>query len=147
MSTVAEKEDLLWNFARYHDDLNHITYHEEHGTPENQEWVALLVSTSDASVDHKDYMDELMETEGNVIVDPNWDEIAENFRNSSGRWDDARDYFMPKIDALDTPAKRANFLTKYVLKKMKERGVVADRVYVVIKSHWQKTMYDRIEEI
>lgn len=147
MSTVAEKENLLWNFARYHDDLQHITYHEEHGTPEGQEWIGVQVTTANASTDHADYFSELSETDGNVIVDPNWDEIAENFRNSSGAWDDARDYFIPKIDALDTPAKRANFLTKYVLKKMKERGVVAERVYVVIKSHWQKTMYDRIEEI
>lgn len=143
MSTVAEKEYLMWNFARYHDDLQHITYHEEHGIPEGQEWIGIVTNEDET---HAEYTDSLLE-QGYVVIDPNWDEIAENFRNSSGVWDEARDYFIPKIDALDTKTKQANFTTKYVLKKMKERGVIGDRVYVVISSKWPKTLYDRIEEI
>jgi hypothetical protein len=126
-------EELFFKFVQQHEDLAHIEYGEN--PVEGQQWIGVI--------DPEETLDNGIH-DGKLYIDPNWDEIAENFKASDGFGDDT---MKDMIIALDTKKKASNFVIKYVLTPMKAANVQADKVYVVISSHWTKTWFDSIEEI
>jgi hypothetical protein len=126
-------EELFFQFVKGHDDLAHIEYGEN--PVEGQQWIGV--------VDPEETLDNGIH-DGKLYIDPDWDEIAEAFKASSGFGDDT---MKNMITALDTQKKASNFVIKYVLTPMKAANVQADEVYVVISSHWTKTWFDSIQEI
>lgn len=140
--TNEEKENLFFNFVKYHDLLKHIEYSD---TPiEGQQWIG-IISNDDT---HAEWVAEnVMNDPTAVIIDPNWDEIRNDYENSSGMWDESKDYMIAKMEALDTQKKGANFLVKFVLQKMKDRNIKADKVYVGITTNFTKTWFDSTVEV
>jgi hypothetical protein len=126
-------EELFFKFVQQHEDLAHIEYGEN--PVEGQQWIGV--------VDPEETLDNGIH-DGKLYIDPNWDEIANDFKGSDGFGDDT---MKNMINALDTKKKASNFVIKYVLTPMKSANVQADNVYVVISSHWTKTWFDSIEEI
>ena len=125
-------EELFFQFVKGHDDLTHIEYGEN--PVEGQKWIGVIdpeETIGNGIID------------GKLYIDPNWDEIAENFKTSIGFGDGT---MVTLIEALDTQKKASNFIIKYVLTPMKAANVQADEVYVVISSHWTKTWFDSIIE-
>lgn len=139
--TNAEKEDLFFDFVQQHGLLEHIVYGE---TPvDGQQWIG-IISDNDT---HADWVAEnVMSDPDAVIIDPNWDEIRNDYENCTGSWDESKEYMIAKMEALDTKKKGTNFLVKFVLQKMKDRNIQAKKVYVGITTNFTKTWFDSTVE-
>lgn len=127
--TNAEKEDLFYDFFKQHDQLKHLQF----GEPiEDQQWIGVLR--------------EGFKRDDGVVIDPNWDGIYEDYINSSGKWDESIDYISSQISLMTTSRELADFLTKYILERLKSDNIQSEKVYVTISNNWNKTWFDSIEE-
>ena len=124
-------EELFFQFVKGHDDLAHIEYGEN--PVEGQQWIGVIDP------------EETYTNESELVIDPNWDEIWENYTSSVGFGD--VETIINLLTAADTPKKLSNFMLKYVFTPMKECNIQADKVYVVINSTFTKTWFDSIIEV
>ena len=128
--TNEEKENLFYDFVKQHEQLEHLTF----GDPvEGQQWIGVLA--------------ENIERDDGVVIDPNWDGIYEDFTNSVGKWDEAKEYIETTVVSKDTSKKMANYLTKVILDKLKADNIQSEKVYVSISSNFTKTWFDSVEEV
>jgi hypothetical protein len=127
--TNAEKESLFYDFVKQHEQLEHLTFGEPIA---EQQWIGVLK--------------EGFKRNDGVVIDPNWDGIYEDYINSSGAWDESIEYITNKISSIDTNRKLADFITTYILEKLKVDNIQSEKVYVCISNHWNKTWFDSVEE-
>ena len=127
--TNEEKENLFYDFMKNHESLEHLTF----GDPvDGQQWIGVL--------------SENVERDDGVVIDPNWDDMYQDYLASVGKWDESIDYISELVDTKDTGKKLANFVTKYILEKLKADNIQSDKVYVSISSNFTKSWFDSIEE-
>ena len=124
--TNAEKENLFYNFVKQHEQLEHLTFGE---AIEGQQWIGVL-------------RDGFNNDDG-VYISADWDKIYEDFLESSN---DSVEYISSKMSSIDTGEKLANFVTTYILEKLKADNIQSQKVYVCISDNWDKTWFDSIEE-
>jgi hypothetical protein len=125
--TNAEQEDLFYEFVKQHQHFQHLTF----GEPiEGQQWIGVLI-------------DGFTNDDG-VYILADWDEIYEDFLNSSN---ESVEYISSKVDSIDTNRKLADFITTHILEKLKVDNVQSEKVYVCISDNWDKTWFDTIEEV
>jgi len=123
--TNAEKEDLFYDFVKQH--LQHLTF----GEPiEEQQWIGVIA-------------DDFKNDDGVYILE-DWDEIYEDFVNSSN---ESVEYISSIISSIDTSRKLADFITTKILERLKADNVQSKKVYVCISNNWDKTWFDSIEEV
>ena len=124
--TNAEKEDLFYEFVKQHQQLQHLTF----GEPiEGQQWIGVLCDG--------------FNNEDGVYISPDWDKIYKDFLDSSN---ESVEYISSKMSSIDTGEKLANFVTTYILEKLKEDNIQSQKVYVCISDNWNKTWFDSIED-
>jgi hypothetical protein len=125
--TNAEKEDLFYEFVKQHQQLQHLTF----GEPiEGQQWIGVLT--------------EGFSNDDGVYISADWDEIYEDFLESSN---ESVEYISSKISSIDNSKSLANFITKQILEKLKADNIESQKVYVCISDNWDKTWFDSIEEL
>jgi hypothetical protein len=124
MTNVAQ-EDLFYEFVKQHQQLEHLTF----GEPiEGQQWIGVL--------------SEGFSNDDGVYISADWDEIYEDFVKSSN---DSVEYISSKMSSIDNSTKLANFITTYILEKLKADNIQSQKVYVCISDNWDKTWFDSIE--
>jgi hypothetical protein len=124
MTNVAQ-EDLFYEFVKQHQQLEHLTF----GEPiEGQQWIGVL---SDGFSD-----------DDGVYILADWDEIYEDFLEESN---DSVEYISSKMSSIDNSTKLADFITTYILEKLKADNIQSQKVYVCISDNWDKTWFDSIE--
>ena len=120
------KENLFYEFVKQHQQLEHLRF----GEPvEAQQWIGVL-------------RDGFNNDDG-VYISPDWDEIYEDFLESSN---DSVEYISSKMLSVDTSTKLADFITTHILEKLKADNIQSQKVYVCISDNWDKTWFDSIEE-
>jgi hypothetical protein len=125
--TNAEKESLFYDFVKQHEQLEHLTF----GEPiEGQQWIGVLTDG--------------FENDDGVYILADWDQIYEDFLDSSN---ESIEYISSKMFSIDTGRKLADFITTYILEKLKADNVQSQKVYVCISNNWDKTWFDSIEEV
>ena len=125
--TNAENEDLFYDFVKQHSHLQHLTF----GEPiEGQQWIGVLVDG--------------FENDDGVYILADWDEIYEDFLNSSN---ESVEYISSKMSSIDTSRKLADFITTHILERLKADNIQSQKVYVCISNNWDKTWFDSIEEV
>ena len=124
--TNAEKESLFYDFVKQHEQLEHLTF----GEPiEGQQWIGVLTDG--------------FENDDGVYILADWDQIYENFLDSSN---ESIEYISSKMFSIDTGRKLADFITTHILEKLKADNIQSQKVYVCISDNWDKTWFDSIEE-
>lgn len=124
--TNAEKEDLFYDYVKQHQCLQHLTF----GEPiDGQQWIGVLTDG--------------FKNDDGVYILADWDEIYEDFVNSSN---ESVEYISSKIDSIDTNKKLADFITIQILDRLKADNIQSEKVYVCISDNWDKTWFDSIEE-
>ena len=124
--TTAVQENLFYEFVKQHQQLEHLIF----GEPiEGQQWIGVLVDG--------------FENDDGVYILADWDEIYEDFLNSSN---ESVEYISSKMSSIDTSRKLADFITTYILEKLKVDNIQSQKVYVCISDNWDKTWFDSIEE-
>jgi hypothetical protein len=124
--TNAEKEDLFYEFVKQHQQLQHLTFGE---TIEGQQWIGVLTDG--------------FNNDDGVYISADWDKIYEDFLESSN---DSVEYISSKMSSIDTGEKLANFVTTYILEKLKADNIQSQKVYVCISDNWDKTWFASIED-
>ena len=123
--TNAEKESLFYDFVKQHEQLEHLTF----GEPiEGQQWIGVLTDG--------------FENDDGVYILADWDQIYENFLDSSN---ESIEYISSKMFSIDTGRKLADFITTHILEKLKADNIQSQKVYVCISDNWNKTWFDSIE--
>lgn len=80
---------------------------------------------------------------GAVVIDPNWDSIYESFINIDHNAESV-EYIKSLLESYDINQTQAYI--DNLVKKMIEKGIVADKVYVHIPSTADKSFYDEVIE-
>jgi hypothetical protein len=125
--TNVEEENLFYEFVKQHQQFEHLTF----GEPiEGQQWIGVL--------------SEGFNNSDGVYISADWDDIYEDFLESSNQ---SVEYISSKMSSIDTSRKLADFITTYILKKLKADNVQSKKVYVCISNNWDKTWFDSIEEV
>ena len=119
------QENLFYEFVKQHQQLKHLTF----GEPiEGQQWIGVLT--------------EGFNNDDGVYISADWDKIYEDFLEESN---DSVEYISSKMSSIDTGRKLADFITTYILKKLKADNIQSQKVYVCISDNWDKTWFDSIE--
>jgi hypothetical protein len=130
-------EEVFFNFVIKHDILNHLVFGDK---PEGQQVIA-IIGNDDTAIP---YIGDLLKISNNTVIDPNWDSIYESFINIDHNKESV-DYIQSLLESYDI-----NETQTYIdglIKKMIEKGIVADKVYVHIPSTADKSFYDEIIEV
>lgn len=128
--TNAEHLDLFYNFVKHHEHFKQLTF----GEPvENQQWIGVLV-------------DGFKKDDGVYILEE-WAQVYNDFINSSEQLTETIRYISDKVAAANTNEKVAEFITTYILARLKADNVQSEKVYVCISDNWNKTWFDSIEEV
>jgi hypothetical protein len=123
--TNAVQENLFYEFVKQHQQLEHLTF----GEPiEGQQWIGVLT--------------EGFNNDDGVYISANWDEIYEDFLEESN---DSVEYISSKMSSIDTGRKLAEFITTYILEKLKADNIQSQKVYVCISDNWDTNWFDSIE--
>jgi hypothetical protein len=121
------QENLFYDFVKHHKQLEHLTF----GEPiEGQQWIGVICD----GFNNKD----------GVYISADWDEIYEDFVKSSN---ESVEYISSKMLSIDTGKKLADFITTYILEKLKADNIQSQKIYVFISDNWDKTWFDSIEEV
>jgi hypothetical protein len=124
--TNAEKEDLFYEFVKQHQQLQHLTFGE---SIEGQQWIGVLTDG--------------FNNDDGIYILADWDKIYEDFLESSN---DSVEYISSKMSSINTGEQLANFVTTYILEKLKADNIQSQKVYVCISDKWDKTWFDSIED-
>lgn len=130
-------EEVFFDFVVQHDILKHIVFGEK---PMGQKVIAVIGADETAIPAIRD----LLKTPNTIIIDPNWDAIYENFINLDYNLESIA-YIKSLVEAFD-PNQTQTYIDGLV-KKMIERGIVADKIYVRIPSSADKSFYDEVIEV
>lgn len=122
-------EEVFFNFVIQHDALSHIVFGQK---PAGQKIIAVV---GDAEVDN---------TVGTVIIDPNWDLVYESFINLDHNLESI-EYMKTLLEPYTNTQTQAYI--DGLVKKMIERGIVADKIYVRVPSTADKSFYDEVIEV
>jgi hypothetical protein len=113
--TDAEKEDLFYDFVKYHQQLEHLTF----GEPvEGQQWIGVL--------------DENFNTDDGIIIAPDWDIIYEDYVKSSGKWDDSIEYISSKISEMQSGRELADFVMRCIIERLKLDNIQSQKLHLAI---------------
>jgi hypothetical protein len=124
--TNAVQENLFYEFVKQHQQLEHLTF----GEPiEGQQWIGVLT--------------EGFNNDDGVYISADWDKIYEDFLEESN---ESVEYISSKMSSIDTGRKLAEFITTYILEKLKADNIQSQKVYVCISDNWDKTWFDGIED-
>jgi hypothetical protein len=124
--TNAVLENLFYEFVKQHQQLEHLTF----GEPiEGQQWIGVLT--------------EGFNNDDGFYISADWDEIYKDFLESSN---DSVEYISSKMSSIDNSTKLAEFITTYILEKLKADNIQSQKVYVCISDNWDKTWFDSIED-
>lgn len=130
-------EEVFFNFVIKHDILNHLVFGDK---PTGQKVIA-IVGDDDTAIP---YIGDLLKISSNTVIDPNWDEIYESFINIDHEKESV-DYIQSLLESYDI-----NETQTYIdglVKKMIEKGIVANKVYVRIPPTADKSFYDEVIEV
>lgn len=130
-------EEVFFEFVIQHDILKHVAFGEK---PIGQKVIAVIGADEPAT----QTIGDLLKTPNTTIIDPNWDAIYESFTNLDHN-KESIDHLQSLLESYDI-----NETQTYIdglVKKMIERGIVADKIYVRIPSMADKSFYDEVIEV
>ena len=130
-------EEVFFNFVIQHDILRHLVFGDK---PEGQRLIA-IIGDDDAVIP---YIGDLLKISSNTVIDPNWDAIYESFINIDHNQESV-EYIQSLLGSYDI-----NQTQTYIddlIKKMVEKGIVADNIFVRIHPTANKSFYDEVIEV
>jgi len=130
-------EEVFFNFVIKHDILNHLVFGDK---PDGQQVIA-IVGADDTAIP---YIGDLLKISSNTVIDPNWDEIYESFINIDHEKESV-DYIQSLLESYDIDETQTYI--DGLVKKMIEKGIVANKVYVRIPPTADKSFYDEVIEV
>ena len=130
-------DEVFFNFIIQHDILKHLQF----GTkPVGQKIIAIVGDDVTAIP----FIGNLIESPSNAIIDPNWDAIYESFTQLD-HGADSIEYIQSLLESYDINETQAYI--DGLIKKMIEKGIEANTIYIRIPSTADKSFYDEVIEV
>lgn len=137
--SITHEENFL-QFVKNHDEMKHIQYSE---TPiENQKVIGVLVTDPT----HEQLVRQKFTGEGSTVIDPNYDNIYEDFLKIDHDLDSV-EYIKNVVESKQTQEEVAQFVIDFIIKKLLQLNIATEKVYVAISPNWDKTAFEEIVEV
>lgn len=136
-------EQVFFEFVKQHDLLKHLKYTET--KRQDQEIIGLMVPSDDQEL-FVPFVRELLKEEDTTIIDPNYDEIYNNFINLDHNLDSI-EHIKQIIGEITTKEELVDFIVSFIIKPLIDSNINAKKVYFIVKPYWVTDWCDKIIEI
>jgi hypothetical protein len=146
MRNSLNHEKVFFDFVKNHDILQHISYSENIIT--NQKIIGLQVDglPGEDNEIFVPYVQELLKQTDVVIIDPNYDEIYNNFIKL-GHNEDSIEYIKNLFDDAETKEELLHLIINLIIKPLIECNINAKKVYFRVKPYWNTEWCDQVIEV
>ena len=139
-------EQVFFDFVKNHDILQHLKYTEERR--KGQQIIGLLVGGDPGEDDtvFVPYVRELLKEDDVTIIDPNYDEIYNNFIHLDHNLDSI-EYIKNLFDNAETKEETLELILSLIIKPLIESNINTKKVYFRVKPYWNTEWCDQVIEV
>jgi hypothetical protein len=139
---TTNHEQVFLEFVKGHDELQHLSYSKT--KIKNQKIIGLSEETENDTI-FKPFIKTLI-TETDILVDPNYDEIYNNFIHLDHNLDSI-EYIKNLFDVAETKEKTLELILSLIIKPLIESNINTKKVYFRVKPYWNTEWCDEVIEV